>query len=72
MTDAQTTNDALALVTRSCAYATALRAIPPAKTPLTAARRPVDCQVLVCLLPARNRTGRKASASARAALPRSP
>lgn len=72
MTDAQTTNDALALVTRSCAYAKVLAPIPAARTVFTAVRRPASCQLLVHRSATRIRMGRMALSFARAAVPRSP
>lgn len=72
MTDAQTTNDARALVTWPCTRTVVLGAILSPSTAFTAVRRSPGCQVLVQLQPARIRIGRNAPSSAPAALPRSP
>jgi len=72
VTNAQTPNDALAIVAVACTRTLALRCMGPAKTAFIARRRPADCQVLVHLPPTRVRIRRKAPGSAPAARPRSP
>ncbi len=72
MTNAQTPNDALAIVAVACTRTLALRAMRSAKTASFALRRPADCRVLLHLLLARVRIRRKASGSAPAAPSRSP
>jgi len=72
MTNAHPQNDALAIVAVACARSPALPAIRPAETAFLALPRPADCQILVCLPPARVRIRRKALGSAKAARPRSP
>jgi hypothetical protein len=72
MTDAQTHNDALALVMPSSARTVALPAMLPPKTAFSSAGRPGDCQVLLYPSPARIRMGRKVSTFAPTVLPRSP